>query len=151
MTLRLHRSRRLDNILDGIGNTPLLKLKRVASHVPDVEIYVKLEFMNPGGSVKDRPALRMVQDAIEDGRLTRDKILIDATSGNTGVAYSMIGAAMGYRVQLVLPKNASKARKDITQAYGAELIFSSPMEGSDGAIRLVRETVEANPDKYFYA
>src|SRR5690606_37657339 len=116
MTLRLHRSRRFANILDAIGNTPLLRLKKVAAHVPSVEVYVKLEFMNPGGSVKDRPALRMVSDAIEDGRLTTDRILIDATSGNTGVAYSMIGAAMGYKVQLVLPKNASQARKDITQA-----------------------------------
>ena len=151
MALRLHRSRRLVNILDGIGNTPLLKLKHVAEHVPDVEVYVKLEFFNPGGSVKDRPALRMVSDAIADGRLTTDKILIDATSGNTGVAYSMIGAAMGYKVQLVLPKNASKARKDITQAYGTELIYSSPMEGSDGAIRLVRKIVADDPDKYFYA
>jgi S-sulfo-L-cysteine synthase (O-acetyl-L-serine-dependent) len=151
MALRLHRSRRLANILDGIGNTPLLKLKHVAEHVPDVEVYVKLEFFNPGGSVKDRPALRMVSDAIADGRLTTDKILIDATSGNTGVAYSMIGAAMGYKVQLVLPKNASKARKDITQAYGTELIYSSPMEGSDGAIRLVRKIVADDPDKYFYA
>lgn len=150
MTLRLHRSRRLSTILDGIGNTPLLRLKKVAAHTPGVEVFVKLEFMNPGGSVKDRPALRMVQDAIKDGRLTSDKILIDATSGNTGVAYSMIGAAMGYKVQLVLPKNASKARKDITQAYGTELIYSSPMEGSDGAIRLVRKIVEENPDKYFY-
>jgi len=150
MTLRLHRSRRMLNILDGIGNTPLLRLKRVASHVPDVEVFVKLEFMNPGGSVKDRPAYRMVTDAIADGRLTQDKILIDATSGNTGVAYSMIGAAMGYKVNLVLPKNASKARKDITQAYGTKLIYSSPMEGSDGAIRLVRKIVEEDPEKYFY-
>lgn len=151
MKLRLHRSRRLGNILDGVGNTPLFKLTKVTAHVPGVDVYVKLEFMNPGGSVKDRPGLRMVQDAIADGRLTQDKILIDATSGNTGVAYSMVGAAMGYRVQLVLPKNASQARKDITQAYGTELIYSSPMEGSDGAIRLVRQIVSENPDKYFYA
>lgn len=150
MTLRLHRSRRLNNILDGVGNTPLLKLNKVAAHCPDVDVYIKLEFMNPGGSVKDRPALRMIQDAIADRRLTTDKVLIDATSGNTGVAYSMIGAAMGYKVQLVLPKNASQARKDITQAYGTELILSSPMEGSDGAIRLVRKIVAENPDKYFY-
>jgi cysteine synthase B len=150
MSLRLLRSRRLDNVIDAIGNTPLLRLKKVAAHVPDVDVYVKLEFMNPGGSVKDRPALRMMQDAIADGRLTSDKILIDATSGNTGVAYSMIGAALGYKVQLVMPKNASKARKDITQAYGTELIFSSPMEGSDGAIRLVRKIVSEDPDKYFY-
>jgi S-sulfo-L-cysteine synthase (O-acetyl-L-serine-dependent) len=150
MTLRLHRSRRLGNILDGIGNTPLFKLKKVTAHVPDVEVYVKLEFLNPGGSVKDRPALRMVQDAIADGRFSSDRILIDATSGNTGVAYSMIGAAMGFKVQLVLPKNASQARKDITQAYGTELIYSSPMEGSDGAIRLVRKIVSENSEKYFY-
>ena len=150
MTLRLHRSRRLANVLDAIGHTPLLKLKHVTKHVPAVEVYVKLEFLNPGGSVKDRPALRMVEDAIASGKLTSDKILIDATSGNTGVAYSMIGAAMGYKVQLVLPKNASQARKDITQAYGTELIYSSPMEGSDGAIRLVRKIVSEDPDKYFY-
>ncbi len=151
MAIRLHRSRRLGSIIDAIGNTPLLKLKQVTKHVPGVEVFVKLEFNNPGGSVKDRPALQMITDAIKDGRLTTDKVLIDATSGNTGVAYSMIGAAMGYRVQLVLPKNASKARKDITQAYGTELIYSSPMEGSDGAIRLVRKIVSENPDKYFYA
>lgn len=151
MNHRLLRSRHLTSIIEGVGNTPLLRLKKVAAHVPDVEVYVKLEFMNPGGSVKDRPALRMMLDAIADGRLTKDKILIDATSGNTGVAYSMIGAALGYRVQLVMPKNVSKARKDITQAYGTELVFSSPMEGSDGAIRLVRKLVEENPDKYFYS
>lgn len=150
-SLRLVRSRQLSSVIDGIGQTPLLRLKKVAAHVPDVEVYVKLEFMNPGGSVKDRPALRMIQDAIADGRLTKDKILIDATSGNTGVAYSMIGAAMGYRVRLVMPKNVTQARKDITQAYGTELVFSSPMEGSDGAIRLVRKLVSEEPDKYFYS
>lgn len=150
MTTVLRRSRRLSNIIDGIGNTPLLKLRHVTKHVPGVEVYVKLEFMNPGGSVKDRPALRMMQDAIADGRLTKEKTLIDATSGNTGVAYSMIGAALGYKVKLVLPKNASKARKDITQAYGTELIYSSAMEGSDGAIRLVRKIVSENPEMYFY-
>lgn len=151
MKSRFLRSRHLDSIIDGVGNTPLLRLKHVTAHVPSVEVYVKLEFMNPGGSVKDRPALRMMLDAIESGALTRDKILIDATSGNTGVAYSMIGAALGYRVQLVMPQNVTKARKDITQAYGTELIFSSPMEGSDGAIRLVRKLVSENPDKYFYS
>ncbi len=149
-SLRLHRSRRLSSVVDAVGNTPLLKLTKVARTAPSVEVYVKLEFMNPGGSVKDRPALRMMLDAIEDGRLTQDKILIDSTSGNTGVAYSMLGAALGYRVQLVMPKNVTKARKDITQAFGTELIFSDPMEGSDGAIRMVREIVKQNPDKYFY-
>lgn len=150
MSLRLHRSRRLASVVEAVGNTPLLKLNKVAASAPSVEVYVKLEFMNPGGSVKDRPALRMMLDAIEDGRLTQDKILIDSTSGNTGVAYSMLGAALGYRVQLVMPKNVTKARKDITQAFGTELIFSDPMEGSDGAIRKVREIVDQNPDKYFY-
>jgi S-sulfo-L-cysteine synthase (O-acetyl-L-serine-dependent) len=147
---RLARSRRLGSILDAVGNTPLLRLTKVAPKAPDVEIYLKLEFANPGGSVKDRPAKRMVEDAIAEGRLTPDKILIDSTSGNTGVAYSLMGAALGFRVQLVMPKNVTKARKDITQAFGTELIFSDPMEGSDGAIRLVRKLVEENPEKYFY-
>jgi len=150
MTLRLHRSRRLTSILEAIGQTPLVRLGRLAQTAPSVELYLKLEFANPGGSVKDRPALRMMLDAIRDGRLTEDKILVDATSGNTGVAYSMVGAALGHRVRLVMPKNVTKARKDITQAFGTELVYSDPMEGSDGAIRLVRELVAREPDKYFY-
>jgi cysteine synthase B len=147
---RFARSRCLASILDAVGNTPLLRLERVARSAPSVEVYLKLEFANPGGSVKDRPALRMMKDALHDGRLTSDKILIDSTSGNTGVAYSFIGAALGVRVQLVMPRNVTKARKDITQAFGTELIYSDPMEGSDGAIRLVREIVQKNPEKYFY-
>ncbi|HET9955405.1 MAG TPA: cysteine synthase family protein [Polyangiaceae bacterium] len=147
---RLFRSRKLSSILDAVGNTPLLRLERVARSAPSVEVYVKLEFANPGGSVKDRPALRMMLDAIADGRLTPDKTLIDSTSGNTGVAYSLIGAALGHKVQLVMPRNVTKARKDITQAFGTELIFSDPMEGSDGAIRLVRKIVSENPERYFY-
>jgi cysteine synthase B len=150
VTVRLARSRRFSSILDAVGNTPLVRLERVGRSAPSVEIYLKLEFANPGGSVKDRPALRMVQDALADGRFTSDKILIDATSGNTGVAYSLIGAAMGLRVQLVMPLNVTKARKDITKAFGTELIFSDPMEGSDGAIRKVRKLVAEEPDKYFY-
>jgi cysteine synthase B len=148
--MRLVRSKRLSSVIDAVGNTPLLRLERVARSAPSVEVYLKLEFANPGGSVKDRPALRMMKDAIADGRLTSDRILIDSTSGNTGVAYSLIGAALGIRVQLVMPKNVTKARKDITQAFGTELIYSDPMEGSDGAIRLVRKIVAENPDKYFY-
>ena len=148
--IRKVRSRRLSSVVEAIGNTPLLKLSKVAPNAPDVEIYVKLEFANPGGSVKDRPALRMVSDALADGRLTSDKILIDSTSGNTGVAYSLLGAAMGFRVHLVMPSNVTKARKDITQAFGTELVFSDPMEGSDGAIRLVRRLVAETPEKYFY-
>jgi len=147
---RLVRSRRLGSVLEAVGNTPLIRLDGIAPDAPGVEIYLKLEFANPGGSVKDRPAKRMVEDAIKDGRLTPDKILIDSTSGNTGVAYSLMGAALGFRVALVMPKNVTKARKDITQAFGTELIFSDPMEGSDGAIRLVKKIVDENPDKYFY-
>src|SRR5688500_17598956 len=133
MTPRLARSRRLSSVVDAVGNTPLLRLNRVAKTAPDVEVYVKLEFCNPGGSVKDRPALRMMLDAIESGRLTRDKILIDSTSGNTGVAYSMLGAALGYRIQLVMPKNGATARKDITRPFATELIFIHPTEVSYGA------------------
>ena len=150
MSIRLTRSRRLSSVLDAVGNTPMIRLEHVAKSAPGVEVYVKLEFMNPGGSVKDRPAMRMMLDAIKDGRLTTDKILIDSTSGNTGVAYSLMGAALGYKVQLVMPSNVTKARKDITQAFGTELIYSDPLEGSDGAIRLVRKIVEENPEKYFY-
>lgn len=150
MTRALARSRRLSSVVDLVGNTPLLRLEKLGRSAPSVEIYAKLEFANPGGSVKDRPALRMMLDAIEDGRLTSEKILIDSTSGNTGVAYSIFGAALGYRVQLVMPSNVSKARKDISTAFGTEIIYSDPMEGSDGAIRLVREIVAKDPAKYFY-
>ncbi|MEO8875962.1 MAG: cysteine synthase family protein [Polyangiaceae bacterium] len=135
---------------EAVGNTPLVRLQKVAAHVPDIEIYAKLEFCNPGGSVKDRAALRMIQDALADGRLTRDKILIDSTSGNTGVAYSLFGAALGIKVRLVMPSNVSKARKDIAKAFGTEIIYSDPLEGSDGAIYDVRKIVDADPDKYFY-
>jgi S-sulfo-L-cysteine synthase (O-acetyl-L-serine-dependent) len=140
----------LASIVSAIGNTPMVRLDRLGAGTPGVEIYLKLEFANPGGSVKDRPALRMVQHALETQALRDDKILIDATSGNTGVAYSLIGAALGIRVQLVMPANVTRARKDIAQAFGTELIYSDPMEGSDGAIRKVRQIVQENPDKYFY-
>ncbi|HEY3233589.1 MAG TPA: pyridoxal-phosphate dependent enzyme, partial [Polyangiaceae bacterium] len=149
--MRLHRSRKLSSIVEAVGNTPLVRLDRVARSVPGVEVYVKLEFANPGGSVKDRPALRIMLDAIQDGRLTEHKTLIDATSGNTGVAYAMLGAALGYQIELVMPKNVTRARKDITQAFGTELVFSDPMEGSDGAIRVAQKLVRENPDRYFYA
>lgn len=148
---RLVRSRRLASVLDAVGNTPLLRLEKVAQSAPSVEVYVKLEFANPGGSVKDRPALNIMKDAIADGRLAGGGVLIDATSGNTGVAYAMVGAALGIEVELVMPKNVTKARKDITQAYGAKLVYSDPMEGSDGAIRLVRKMVAEDPERYFYA
>jgi S-sulfo-L-cysteine synthase (O-acetyl-L-serine-dependent) len=147
----LSRSRVLSSMAEAVGNTPLVRLDSISRSAPGVELYVKLEYQNPGGSVKDRPALRIIQDAIADGRLSEDKTLIDATSGNTGVAYSWVGAALGRRITLVMPKNVTKARKDITQVFGAELIFSDPMEGSDGAIRLAHKIVAENPNKYFYA
>jgi cysteine synthase B len=148
--MRLARSRRIESVVDAVGNTPLVRLRKVAAHVPDVEVWVKLEFANPGGSVKDRAALRMMKDAIADGRLTSGRILIDSTSGNTGVAYSLFGAALGVRVRLVMPSNVSKARKDIARSFGTEIVYSDPMEGSDGAIRLARELVAKSPDEYFY-
>ena len=139
------------SILDQIGHTPLLRLGAVTADLaPGVEVWVKAEWFNPGGSVKDRPALRMILDAEADGLLTPDKTLIDSTSGNTGVAYAMIGAAKGLRVSLVMPANVSAERKAIVRAYGAELIESDPLEGSDGAIRLVRQMVAADPERYFY-
>ena len=149
MNHSLVRSRAL-SVVDAVGDTPLLRLRHVAREAPSVEVYAKLEFANPGGSVKDRAALRMMTRALADGRLTADKILVDSTSGNTGVSYSLFGAAMGVRVALVMPSNVSKARKDITRAFGAEIIFSDPMEGSDGAVRQVRALVAAEPEKYFY-
>jgi cysteine synthase B len=143
-------ARRIESVIDAVGNTPLVRLRHVASSAPGVPVYVKLELANPGGSVKDRPALRMMQDAMADGRLSHDKILIDSTSGNTGVAYSLYGAALGIRVRIVMPLNVSKPRKDIARALGTEIVFSDPMEGSDGAIRRVREIVREHPDRYFY-
>jgi S-sulfo-L-cysteine synthase (O-acetyl-L-serine-dependent) len=136
-------------LLDLIGNTPLIKLANMVEN-PRVEIYGKAEWANPGGSVKDRPALNMILEGERAGALTRDKTIIDATSGNTGIAYSMIAAARGYRVKLCLPKNASEERKRILEAYGAELVLTDPLAGSDGAILAVREIVAADPERYFY-
>ncbi|MBO0722150.1 MAG: cysteine synthase family protein [Blastocatellia bacterium] len=137
------------SLLDLIGNTPLIKLKNLVEN-PRVEIYGKAEWANPGGSVKDRPALKMIREGERTGALTRDKTIIDSTSGNTGIAYAMIAAASGYRVKLCLPRNASEERKRILRAYGAELVLTDPLAGSDGAILVVREIVAAEPDKYFY-
>jgi cysteine synthase B len=146
-----HANRRVDSLLDLIGQTPLLRLRSVEQAAGgDVEIWAKCEFENPGGSVKDRAARQMILDAIADGRLRPGQAILDSTSGNTGVAYSMIGAALGYPVTLVMPANVSAARKNITRAYGTELVFSSELEGSDGAIRLVRRMVAERPDAYFY-
>jgi cysteine synthase B len=144
------RFRKMESIVDAVGDTPMVRLRSLEEDAPGTKIYLKLEYANPGGSVKDRPARQMMLDAIEDGRLTNDKVLIDATSGNTGVAYSLLGAAMGYRIQLVMPLNVSQARKDITEAFGTDIIYSDPMEGSDGAIFQVRKMVAKEPDRFFY-
>jgi cysteine synthase B len=139
-----------EGILQRIGNTPLLRLSRVTRDVPEaVELYVKAEWFNPGGSVKDRPVARMIEDAERDGRLAPDKVLLDSTSGNAGIAYAMIGAAKGYRVTLVMPANASEERKRMIRVYGADIVFSDPLEGSDGAILLAREMHEKNCGRYF--
>ena len=137
-------------VIGNVGNTPLIRLEKVAADLPGIEIYAKAEYFNPGGSVKDRPALNMILEGERTGKMTHDKVLIDSTSGNTGIAYAMIGAARGYRVKLVLPINASIERKRILKAYGAELVLTPADEGSDGAIRKVREIVAAEPGKYFY-
>jgi cysteine synthase B len=138
------------NILDTIGNTPLFQLKVVIDALNGVSVYVKAEYFNPSGSVKDRAAYAMVLDGIKSGRLTKDKTIIDATSGNTGIAYAMIGTILGYKVELCLPKNTSKIRKLLLRAYGAQLIETSPLESSDGAQLKAIELAKQNPDKYFY-
>ncbi len=136
------------SLLEAIGNTPLLRLRDPAL-TPKVEVYAKLEFFNPGGSVKDRPARRMIEDGERAGKLSPDKIILDSTSGNTGIAYAMIGAAKGYRVRLAMPANVSQERKAVLAAYGAEVIFTDPGEMSDGAILEARRIYEDNPDLYF--
>src|SRR5580658_10134226 len=138
------------HLLSTIGNTPLLRLDKIGREVPGVAIYAKAEYFNPGGSVKDRAGLNMILDGERTGRLRPEHTILDATSGNTGIAYAMIGAARGYKVKLCLPANASIERKRILKAYGAEMVFSDPAEGSDGAIRLCRKIYEADPDRYFY-
>ena len=137
-------------MLERIGNTPLLRLERVGKEFPRAEFYAKAEWCNPGGSVKDRPALSMIQAGVASGALRAGKTIIDATSGNTGIAYAMIAAAMGYPVKLCLPDSASHERKRILGAFGAELVMTPGDKGTDGAIRKVHEIVEADPEKYFY-
>jgi cysteine synthase B len=138
------------SILDLIGNTPLVRICNITKDLPsNISILAKLERHNPGGSVKDRPALWMVREGIQSGQLTKDKIIFDSTSGNTGIALAMIGAAMGYKVRLVMPANVSSERKRICQAFGANLVFSDPLEGSDGAILMARKLYEESPDLYF--
>lgn len=139
------------DLLALIGNTPLLRLQRIGCEFQDVEIYGKAEWRNPGGSVKDRAALNIVLEAERAGLLNKDKILIDSTSGNTGIAYAMICAAKGYQLRLCMPSNVSLERKRTLNAYGVEMSYTDPMEGSDGAIRCVRAMARENPETYFYA
>src|SRR5205823_1969974 len=124
-----------------VGNTPLLRVRVFEREFPNVEVYAKAEWFNPGGSVEDRAALAMIEDGERRGLLTRERIIVDSTSGNTGVAYALMGAARGYRVRLVMPTNVSAERKQLVAAYGAEIVYSDELEGSDGAIRLVRQMV----------
>jgi cysteine synthase B len=138
------------SVIDLIGNTPLIRLAAFEAGFRNVELYAKAEWKNPGGSVKDRPAARMIADGERSGALTRNKILLDATSGNTGIAYAMIGAARGFRVRLCVPENVTPERKRILKAFGADIVFTDPMEGSDGAILRAKKMFAENPDLYFY-
>ena len=133
------------SVVDLIGNTPLIRLTNFEAGLRNVELYAKAEWRNPGGSVKDRPAARMIADGERSGALTHDKMILDATSGNTGIAYAMIGAARGYRVRLCVPENVTPERKRILRAFGAEIIFTDPMQGSDGAIIRAKALYAAEP------
>lgn len=138
-----------NRIIDAIGNTPLLRLQSFQQWIPEgVSIFAKAEFKNPGGSVKDRPAKRMLMEAIKSGKLTKDKTILDSSSGNTGVAYAMIAAALGYKLELVMPETASE-KKRIIEAYGARVIYTDPLEGADAAIVEARRMYQANPSKYY--
>ena len=137
------------SLLMSIGNTPLIQIHRMARHLKRVKIFAKAEWLNPGGSVKDRAGLRIIEDGERSGQLTQKKIILDSTSGNTGIAYAMIGAIKGYKVELVIPANLSEERKKTLQAYGASLIFTDPLEGSDGALLEANRIYEANPSRYF--
>jgi len=143
-------SPRAGKLIDTIGSTPLLRLDSLTADLAGVSIWAKAEFMNPGGSVKDRPALRMVQEGLRTGALAPGKTLIDSTSGNTGIAYAMICAALGYPVSLCMSASASPERRSILRAHGAELILTPAAESSDGAARRCHEIVSANPDRYFF-
>ncbi|MDP9427017.1 MAG: cysteine synthase family protein [Actinomycetota bacterium] len=136
--------------VDRVGNTPLFELSNISREVPGVSILGKAEWYNPGGSVKDRPALWMIRDGEKSGKLTPEKTILDSTSGNTGIAYAWIGSSLGYKVKLCMPKNASEERKKILKAYGVEVVLTDPAGGSDGAIREVRRLYAENPERYFY-
>ena len=139
------------SLVERIGNTPLLRLDAVTRELPGIALLGKAEWCNPGGSVKDRAAANIVAEGRRSGQLSPGKILLDATSGNTGIAYAMLGAAEGFPVTLCMPENVSRERKQILQGYGANILYTDPADGSDGAIRMARELAARHPDKYFYA
>jgi cysteine synthase B len=151
--LSLDNCRACESVLDYVGNTPLIRLKGLESEIgrSGVELHAKAEWFNPGGSVKDRAALLIVEDGERAGLLTQGKTILESTSGNTGIALAMIGAARGYKVDIVMPSNASEERKQIIGSYGARIIYSSPLEGTDGAQRLAHCLCSENPNKYFYS
>lgn len=149
--LRAARAVRVDSVADLVGNTPLVRLGRLEKDCPGVELWAKCEFCNPAGSVKDRAALRIMRDALQRGLLRPGVRLLDSTSGNTGIAYAMVGAALGVPVTLVMPANVSAPRKQVSTAYGVEIVYSSELEGSDGAIVLAKQLAAEQPDRYWYA
>jgi len=138
------------NILDIVGNTPVVELKNIFNAENGVSLFAKAEYFNPSGSVKDRAAKAMILDGIKRGLLTKDKILLDSTSGNTGIAYAMFGTALGYKVQLLMPENVTEERKKVIRAFGAKVIETDPLEGSDGAYRLAMELAQKEPNLYFF-
>ena len=137
------------SLLSSIGNTPLIPICQMTRHLTGVQIFAKAEWLNPGGSVKDRAGLRIIEDGERSGQLTREKIILDSTSGNTGIAYAMIGAVKGYQVDLVVPANLSDERRKTLLAYGANLTFTDPIQGSDGALLEAQRIYEKNPERYF--
>lgn len=144
------RLKRADSVIELVGDTPLIKLTHITEGLSsEVEVYAKAEWFNPGGSVKDRPALWMILEGVRTGELTHDKVLMDSSSGNTAIAYAMFGAALGYSVELVIPENINIERKKTLQAFGAKIVYSDPLEGSDGAIHIARKLKKEEPDKYF--
>jgi len=144
------KTKNFKSLLDLIGNTPLISFSDIYDDIsPGVELYAKAEWFNPGGSVKDRPAYRMIMDGIASGELTKDKVIMDSSSGNTAIAYAMIGMTLCYKVELVTPQNINFERKKVLEAYGAKVINSDPLEGSDGAILLAHKIKKENPEKYF--
>ena len=149
MALGLENLNKIDSIIDLIGNTPLIKLNKFSELSTDKNIYIKAEWFNPGGSIKDRAALCMIKEGIKAGKLTKEKTIMDSSSGNTAIAYAMIGSALGFKVELVTPENINIERKKTLEAYGAKIIYSSPFEGSDGAILEARKLAKEFSDKYF--